>query len=522
MNEMVAALLFKKLGGSGGGGYPEPTGTKQITANGTGIDVKDFAEADVNVPNTYQQGDEGKVVSNGSLVNQSSRNINSNGTIDTTLNNEVVVAVPNSYSAGDEGKVVENGALVAQTSRNITENGTVNTTKNNQVVVNVPPAGVKEYTASAKTKSVYKGWTTTFNAGNTLQIALPPTDGTTVELGDNVLVSGAISPASDSFKYYVTGEVTSFNGNNEPVITVKGLGNPSPVADGTYAINSNGTYNIKEYAGATVNVQGSGTTYINQNGTHDVGGYRYANVSVQSSAGNLLFATDATFQSTPVAESYGSATLDDWSVLMGHDEGDPLVLYGVDSVTGDNYLVYGRISLMDSWVEFYATNVGLISGGKGEGDIAILISAMFDTDPSSVQVTEVTPMSTSEIDALNIGDPVIIQGEDGNSSYVLTGTVDDNLGNTIMVLRRQLCYHDGSNIYIDKGGTFVGVPDVGISTTYNWADDSTIYNLYSGAKVMVTGEAGGVMWAAYGECTNVDTSTGEVMINPTISDDFSS
>ena len=31
-------------------GYPEPTGTITITENGTGIDVKDYAEADVNVP----------------------------------------------------------------------------------------------------------------------------------------------------------------------------------------------------------------------------------------------------------------------------------------------------------------------------------------------------------------------------------------------------------------------------------------------------------------------------------------
>ena len=41
-------LVIGGSGGSGGGGYPEPTGTKQITANGT-HDVKDFASADVNV-----------------------------------------------------------------------------------------------------------------------------------------------------------------------------------------------------------------------------------------------------------------------------------------------------------------------------------------------------------------------------------------------------------------------------------------------------------------------------------------
>lgn len=39
----------------GGGGYPEPTGTVQITQNGTGIDVKDYAEADVAVPNELLQ-----------------------------------------------------------------------------------------------------------------------------------------------------------------------------------------------------------------------------------------------------------------------------------------------------------------------------------------------------------------------------------------------------------------------------------------------------------------------------------
>lgn len=54
----------------------------------------------------------------------------------------VVVNVPNTYAAGDEGKVVSNGALVAQTAHaTVTENGTVDTTLNNSVVVNVPTGG---------------------------------------------------------------------------------------------------------------------------------------------------------------------------------------------------------------------------------------------------------------------------------------------------------------------------------------------------------------------------------------------
>lgn len=53
----------------------------------------------------------------------------------------VNVNVPNSYAAGDEGKVVSNGALVAQTSDSVTENGTVDTTLINSLEVNVPQGG---------------------------------------------------------------------------------------------------------------------------------------------------------------------------------------------------------------------------------------------------------------------------------------------------------------------------------------------------------------------------------------------
>lgn len=49
----------------------------------------------------------------------------------------VTANVPNTYTASDEGKVVSSGALVSQTTRNITENGTYDTTTNNSVVVDV-------------------------------------------------------------------------------------------------------------------------------------------------------------------------------------------------------------------------------------------------------------------------------------------------------------------------------------------------------------------------------------------------
>ena len=126
--------------------------TRNINSNGT-YDTTTNNSTVVNVPNSYSAGDEGKVVDNGALVSQTTKNINANGTYDTTKNNSAVVNVPNSYAAGDEGKVVQSGALVAQTSRSITENGTYDTTTNNSAVVNVP----NSYTASDEGKVVQSG-----------------------------------------------------------------------------------------------------------------------------------------------------------------------------------------------------------------------------------------------------------------------------------------------------------------------------------------------------------------------------
>lgn len=119
--------------------------------------------------NSYTANDEGKVVSNGALVSQTSATYTTNGTYDTTIKNSVTVNVPasavdsgtksitangnnqsvvgyasvnvnvpNSYTSNDENKVVSNGALVAQTTHaEVTQNGTIDTTLNNSVTVNV-------------------------------------------------------------------------------------------------------------------------------------------------------------------------------------------------------------------------------------------------------------------------------------------------------------------------------------------------------------------------------------------------
>lgn len=74
-------------------------GTGMFNTNGTHSAQDDpdydvWDEVVINVPNTYVAADEGKVVSSGALVSQSSATKTSNGTYDTTLNNEIVVAIP--------------------------------------------------------------------------------------------------------------------------------------------------------------------------------------------------------------------------------------------------------------------------------------------------------------------------------------------------------------------------------------------------------------------------------------------
>ena len=105
-SEMPAAINAIETGG-----YPEPTGTINITQNGT-ENVKDYAAANVNVPNSYSASDEGKVVDNGALVAQGSQTITQNGTYDTTLIAELVANI----SGGGGAKNILSGKEVPTAS----------------------------------------------------------------------------------------------------------------------------------------------------------------------------------------------------------------------------------------------------------------------------------------------------------------------------------------------------------------------------------------------------------------------
>ena len=166
-----------------------------ITTNGTytyDTTYNNSKKVIVAVPNTYTNADEGKVVDSGALVSQTSTNINTNGTYNTTTNNEVVVAVPNTYTSGDEGKVVSNGALTAQTARTVTTNNTTyDTTLNNSVTVDIAIPQPTLITKSITSNGTYNASSDSADGYSSVSVAVPNTYGVSDE--GKVVSNGALT-----------------------------------------------------------------------------------------------------------------------------------------------------------------------------------------------------------------------------------------------------------------------------------------------------------------------------------------
>lgn len=110
---ILGYVIGKNDAGGGGGGGDVDVDSLTVTENGTytAEEGTAYSPVVVNVPNSYTQSDEGKVVSNGALVAQSSDTVTQNGTVDTTLINSLLVNV----AGGSGGLEYEEGTWTPAT-----------------------------------------------------------------------------------------------------------------------------------------------------------------------------------------------------------------------------------------------------------------------------------------------------------------------------------------------------------------------------------------------------------------------
>lgn len=226
-----------------------------------------LSQVTVNVPNTYTNADDGKVVIGGSLIDQTSKNITSNGTHNTTTHSSVNVDVPNSYTNADEGKVVSGGQLASQSTRNVNVNGTYDTTRNNQTVVNVP----NTYTNADEGKVVSGGqlssqtprqaaitangtYQTQNNSAVTVEV---PQTGSTPTLVSKAISANGVYDASDDSADGYTGVTVNVPNTYRAADEGKVVNNGALVSQTVKNITVNGTHSTTTNDEVVVNVPNS-------------------------------------------------------------------------------------------------------------------------------------------------------------------------------------------------------------------------------------------------------------------------
>lgn len=244
-------------------------------------DIADAIRGKLDVETTYRPGDMAAAIESilkpdGALV------ITRNGYQDVKQYAAAQVEVPNSYTAQDEGRVVQSGALVAQTSRTISANGTYDTTTNNEVTVDA--AGELE-ALTARLNGVYTP-TDPVDGYDEVTVQVPTFTASVVN--DAVLLSGEqVSVVNDGVEIntapkYITKTITQ-NGTYDPgddnaqayssvVVNVSGGGGGGehlapPSVEISYAVGVNINSNVISTIGADISGYEYSASYEGMNVT---------------------------------------------------------------------------------------------------------------------------------------------------------------------------------------------------------------------------------------------------------------
>lgn len=223
--------------------------------------------------------DESITVANSDVIDTLS--VTQNGTYNAPipkLYSQVSVTVPNTYTAGDEGKVVSNGALVAQTSDSVTQNGTVDTTLINSLTVNVSGGGgvdipvfniAMDYNFNITSATCNKTYAEceAFTGSSSDYSAILVEDDTIPYEDPNAIYTYGMSGSKDwnTSGYPIKYQMISSNGR--PIYTVKIFSDGTVTATNsdvtdTLNVTQNGTYNApynKVYTQVNVTVPGATT-----------------------------------------------------------------------------------------------------------------------------------------------------------------------------------------------------------------------------------------------------------------------
>ena len=231
--------------------YIIPTGTKEITSNGT-TNIKEYENVNVNVTYTSEE----------KTVTPTKEVQNVTPTSADYLSKVVVNAIPDNY-------------IEPTGTENITANGTYDITTKASVNVNVPSEEVnlQEKSVSVATNGSVEvtadsGYTglSKVNVSNTQELeevsVTPTTEIQTITPTSNKLINQVNVSAVDSS---IDSNIVASNiKNGVQILGVTGTLNEGITPTGELAITENGTYDVTNYASANVNVEGSGGADLNE------------------------------------------------------------------------------------------------------------------------------------------------------------------------------------------------------------------------------------------------------------------